>query len=613
MLSHVITNTELASFQFVIDSDPARHLDFPESESHRFFAGFIFKYHHSPRSNQTLDLVSPLAPMASREASTSISVAKLKSHSGIFAGLACFSRHVPRNILVLWEFHGGIVADHPERASAKYFFAAHVSEDWVTKLLSRSVVVLHANWIDHCVARGFCLPIGKYILDGMNICVFPDHFCQKSPYHYLERAAVHRSPKIPARQRSPMALEPIETNSQLFSMPATSTPPKQYLKRKREFHDNKQHSSATYDEIPRRPKKRRNLRFDPSFSPIRASKSSKLRHENNFPSIPANTHITGQDHVAPVCSLGHAFSDSRSPKHSCTNIVSAPCEETIPQLASFLHKALPLERSFVPIEIAARQAIPNQDNIFGVAHTSQNSERHSIPFDGSNNINLRFPAPLPVQVRFLHRFIPQPPLSPKGIDSYVPDATRLEPNGGHSVTAQLFSGPKGPRTDPSYVDSEIPEDIMARGANKLVLNSSTHPFGEASRPLRVISPKQRTPILNLADLLEKAKAKKSSEDHAVRFQANHGKLFDDTSPKHSRTSRTIPFIISNDSNDTAHFMIQDILHVGRQFSKKSDSNDQGTTNTSISTSSATLFAPGSRYRGQRFRYIKNTREQLIDG
>ncbi|KAH7890964.1 hypothetical protein F5I97DRAFT_112097 [Phlebopus sp. FC_14] len=95
----------------------------------------------------------------------------------LFSGYACFSKRVPDALVQSWVEHGGGIFS-PGITRATYFFAIDTAEKWVTTLAERSVTVLHADWIAHCINQDFQLPVAGYVLDGMLFQTFDLSFCR---------------------------------------------------------------------------------------------------------------------------------------------------------------------------------------------------------------------------------------------------------------------------------------------------------------------------------------------------------------------------------------------------------------------------------------------------
>ncbi|KAG1860529.1 hypothetical protein C8R48DRAFT_713025 [Suillus tomentosus] len=84
----------------------------------------------------------------------------------LFNDTACFSMRVPKETIQTWLTHGGRIYSGGTSAAASYFFAVSREDEWTSILCRRSIVVIHASWILHCVAHSFRVPIVGYVLDG---------------------------------------------------------------------------------------------------------------------------------------------------------------------------------------------------------------------------------------------------------------------------------------------------------------------------------------------------------------------------------------------------------------------------------------------------------------
>ncbi|KAG1774194.1 hypothetical protein EV702DRAFT_551160 [Suillus placidus] len=84
----------------------------------------------------------------------------------LFNEAACFSKRVPKETIQTWLAHGGRIYPGGTSAVASYFFAVSREDEWTSILCRKSVVVMHAGWILHCVAHSFRVPVVGYILDG---------------------------------------------------------------------------------------------------------------------------------------------------------------------------------------------------------------------------------------------------------------------------------------------------------------------------------------------------------------------------------------------------------------------------------------------------------------
>ncbi|KAL4072879.1 hypothetical protein V8B97DRAFT_270552 [Scleroderma yunnanense] len=229
-----------------------------------------------------------------------------------FSGCACFSKHVPQAMVQKWVAFGGKIYTPHSPSQATYFFAMDTADKWVTTLTSRSVIVIHALWIIHCIEHGFQIPISKYVLDntrGFPAADLPDGFARP-------RAIVPQTPhkllhglksSDPGTEQVANALlpahdalhsQPNESSHSSLVQPATpSTPLNTLQKRKREpcYFDSPSRSLVfsefDKDGLPRRPRKQRRLRFIRSFTPIHDKENMSLTwadiSNHGFPLVPA--------------------------------------------------------------------------------------------------------------------------------------------------------------------------------------------------------------------------------------------------------------------------------------------------------------------------------------
>ncbi|KAK0487443.1 hypothetical protein IW261DRAFT_1415129 [Armillaria novae-zelandiae] len=87
----------------------------------------------------------------------------------LFEGrMGCFSPSVSKAILSAWVQHGGTLTHSVEDFHrADSFFCNGLEDPWLQKLLTRSFIVVHPNWILKCISEKFPMPISKYVLDGL--------------------------------------------------------------------------------------------------------------------------------------------------------------------------------------------------------------------------------------------------------------------------------------------------------------------------------------------------------------------------------------------------------------------------------------------------------------
>ncbi|KIJ65460.1 hypothetical protein HYDPIDRAFT_167150 [Hydnomerulius pinastri MD-312] len=191
----------------------------------------------------------------------------------LFAGSAYFSNRVPHALIEGWVAQGGQVSSRIN-PQAKYFFATDTADEWASTLTARSVTVIHAGWIEHCIGEGFQVPITNYVLDAI-------------------------PPTDPNEADIPIIASEPAIGAALFSDPP-STPPNAPRKRKREqaYFDSPSgslvFSGFDKDGVPRRPKKQRMLRFDPSFTP-EGTKPNKKAKGATRSSLPDNHDPFGDD------------------------------------------------------------------------------------------------------------------------------------------------------------------------------------------------------------------------------------------------------------------------------------------------------------------------------
>ncbi|KAG9313225.1 hypothetical protein JVU11DRAFT_6685 [Chiua virens] len=177
---------------------------------------------------------------------------------------AYFSNRVPRAFKEKWAHGGEVSSGTTLDVRARYFFAMDPSEPWVTKLFAKSVMVIHAGWIVHCADQAFRVPITEYILDDRFVPAPPYKLTDNPPQIYVPLSDVTGLIETESSESGHAAIQPSDTPSTPASMPR---------KRKREqvYFDSPSgsliFSGFDKDGMPRRPRKLRKLRFDPSFSP----------------------------------------------------------------------------------------------------------------------------------------------------------------------------------------------------------------------------------------------------------------------------------------------------------------------------------------------------------
>ncbi|KAJ7789088.1 hypothetical protein B0H14DRAFT_2945858 [Mycena olivaceomarginata] len=85
----------------------------------------------------------------------------------LFDGIiACFSPSVDASLRSAWVKHGGsLTVSKQEFYQTNVFFCDGPHDPWLGQLLSRSLVVRHAQWISKSVSEQFSVPVAKYLLD----------------------------------------------------------------------------------------------------------------------------------------------------------------------------------------------------------------------------------------------------------------------------------------------------------------------------------------------------------------------------------------------------------------------------------------------------------------
>ncbi|KAK0244226.1 hypothetical protein EDD85DRAFT_945540 [Armillaria nabsnona] len=87
----------------------------------------------------------------------------------LFEGrMGCFSPSVSKGILCAWVQNGGTLTHSVEDFHrADSFFCNGLEDPWLEKLLARSFIVIHPNWILKSISEKFPMPISKYVLDDL--------------------------------------------------------------------------------------------------------------------------------------------------------------------------------------------------------------------------------------------------------------------------------------------------------------------------------------------------------------------------------------------------------------------------------------------------------------
>ncbi|KAI6130237.1 hypothetical protein EDD17DRAFT_1755009 [Pisolithus thermaeus] len=213
---------------------------------------------------------------------------------------ACFSKQVPSVIKQRWGTstgtmprkprtqkvgssavtHGGEIYSPNSHSRTAYCFATDTADEWVIALTSQSVTVIHAGWIVHCVDSGFRVPVAKYVLDEL--------FVPGPPYRVAHVLADSET-RLQITEAPPD--QTTDDSNTLIQLDTPSTPPPSVsgYKRKREpaYFDSPSGcyilSEFDKDGVPRRPRKLRKLRFEPSFTP-------KYDRLNNTPQLICHHH-----------------------------------------------------------------------------------------------------------------------------------------------------------------------------------------------------------------------------------------------------------------------------------------------------------------------------------
>ncbi|KAG8221125.1 hypothetical protein J3R82DRAFT_2655 [Butyriboletus roseoflavus] len=205
--------------------------------------------------------------------------------ASLFSGSAYFSNRVPKAFTEKWVAHGGEISSGTTLdVRARYFFATDPSDPWVTKLFVKSVMVIHAGWIVQCVDEAFQVPIAEYVLDGRLFYVVTgvlssnfemllhsaDRFVPGPPYkltNIVPSMYVPLSDPGGYTESGESGPTPVQTSD----TPSTPTSMRRKRKREQAYFDSPSgsfvFSGFDKDGMPRRPRKLRKLRFNPSFSP----------------------------------------------------------------------------------------------------------------------------------------------------------------------------------------------------------------------------------------------------------------------------------------------------------------------------------------------------------
>ncbi|KAH7921239.1 hypothetical protein BV22DRAFT_745430 [Leucogyrophana mollusca] len=550
----------------------------------------------------------------------------------LFSGTACFSRRVPKVLVNEWGAHGGTVAEPHKRASAKFFFAVFPEEEWVTTLLSRSVVVFHAGWIAHCVAQNFRVPIAGYVLD--------EHFSQDTHFKIIEASIPKSAPVASLSVHNPTlaSFDPPGTNPTPPSTPPTSASPNYLLKRKRSSYEGESGSSDAYHNIPRRPKKRRVLRFSPSFSPTKHAKISNLglaaSHPGGALMLPNPMNAANAEDKGTSGTVGPVFSVTCSPARS--GVSPAPqVDQCIGNMPVFRSLA-PDASHPPPAPDGAHSGNSASGNTFSKPNPAQAPFFNStaqLPPPSPNGAHFRFPALAPVQVRFLHRFTPQPPLTPNGVhllgqgfnvihclsDAGSPTATRAD--------AAPFI--EEPNKFMAAENTANETEAFTEKPNTTHFHALPPAHPSDTSPARLPETKhatRSTPKLDFVDFLEVANLKKAPVSQRVRFQCRDRndvgtglEPSDDSRVSNIQQPRpeTRRHPVEGEA-DTVHFLIEDILRCRRrppQRSLKANGKPAEVQDAKMTTDAddgssprVALFMPGSTYHDRQFSYSEGRRK-----
>ncbi|KAK0464527.1 uncharacterized protein EV420DRAFT_1048855 [Desarmillaria tabescens] len=87
----------------------------------------------------------------------------------LFEGrMGCFSPSVSKAILWAWVQNGGTLTHSVQDFHrADSFFCNGLEDPWLEKLLTRSFIVIHSDWILKSISEKFLMPISKYVLDDL--------------------------------------------------------------------------------------------------------------------------------------------------------------------------------------------------------------------------------------------------------------------------------------------------------------------------------------------------------------------------------------------------------------------------------------------------------------
>ncbi|KAI6023331.1 hypothetical protein EDC04DRAFT_3143514 [Pisolithus marmoratus] len=245
--------------------------------------------------------------------------------------------------------HGGEIYSPRSRSGATYCFAMDTADEWVTALTSKSVTVIHAGWIVHCVDSGFRVPVAKYVLDGTEDLSIPaatlwertDSLCvsaDPAPLSHHSELFIPGSPyRVIHADSETRPDQSTDDSNTLIQLHTPSTPPPSIPghKRKREsaYFDSPSgcyvFSEFDKDGIPRRPRKLRKLRFEPSFTP----NHDKL---NSTPQLICHHHPS--DDFNPFITIGNTSAKNQQlDDHAVASVAVGPprVSNSADQVSSF--------------------------------------------------------------------------------------------------------------------------------------------------------------------------------------------------------------------------------------------------------------------------------------
>lgn len=243
--------------------------------------------------------------------------------------------------------YGGRIHPGGTNAVASYFFAVSREDEWTSILCRRSVVVIHVDWILHCVAHSFRVPVVGYVLDG-TITSYAAFLAVKHSiimhttnfYTYLIFSLLHLttlrisctlptddfdaglpfsrmgienhilvpvvSPRYPQRVSHPSVPQSLPQTPPCIP---TNVPQKRKRRRDSLSHPNTLRSEAG-DSLPRRPRKRQMLSPELSSSSSDSLSDIKEAHDSavtNLNPDARTTHVVTSDvRITNISSDNHA-------------------------------------------------------------------------------------------------------------------------------------------------------------------------------------------------------------------------------------------------------------------------------------------------------------------